>query len=141
MAENNKEELTLSERRRRIFSESFKRKKVQEIETGQSRVCDICRQYQVSATNVHKWVNKYGSMKSKKERLIVETQSDTIQNIELKKRVAELERMVGQKQIVIDFQEKMIDLAEEEYGIDIKKKFETRPSSTSQKTETNIPTR
>lgn len=48
--------------------------------------------------------------------------------------------MVGQKQIVIDFQEKMIDLAEEEYGIDIKKKFETRPSSTSQKTETNIPT-
>ncbi len=140
MAENNKEELTLSERRRRVFSESFKRKKVQEIETGQSRVCDICRQYQLSATNVHKLINKYGSMKSKKERLIVENQSDTIQNIELKKRVAELERIVGQKQIVIDFQEKMIDLAEEEYGIDIKKKLETRPSSTSQKTETNTPT-
>lgn len=140
MAENNKEELTLSERRRRVFSENFKRKKVQEIETGQSRVCNICRQYQVSTTNVHRWIKKYGSMKSKKERLIVETQSDTIQNIELKKRVAELERIVGQKQIVIDFQEKMIDLVEEEYGIDIKKKFETRPSSTSQKTETNTPT-
>ena len=140
MTENNTEKLTLSERRRRIFSEDFKRKKVQEIETGQSRVCDICKQYQVSKTNVHRWISKFGSMRSKKERLIVETQSDTIQNIELKKRVAELERMVGQKQIVIDFQEKMIDLAEEEYGIDIKKKFETRPSSTSQKTETNIPT-
>jgi len=123
MTENNTEKLTLSERRRRIFSEDFKRKKVQEIETGQSRVCDICKQYQVSKTNVHRWISKFGSMRSKKERLIVETQSDTIQNIELKKRVAELERIVGQKQIIIDFQEKMIDLAEEEYGIDIKKKF------------------
>jgi len=141
MTENNTEKLTLSERRRRSFSEDFKRKKVQEIETGQSRVCDICRQYQVSTTNVYRWISKFGSMRSKKERLIVETQSDTIQNIELKKRVAELERIVGQKQIIIDFQEKMIDLAEEEYGIDIKKKYETRPSSISQKTETNTPIR
>ena len=141
MTENNTEKLTLSERRRRIFSEDFKRKKVQEIETGQSRVCDICRQYQVSTTNVYRWISKFGSMRSKKERLIVETQSDTIQNIELKKRVAELERIVGQKQIIIDFQEKMIDLAEEEYGIDIKKKFERRPLSTSQKNETNTPIR
>ncbi|NLE04608.1 MAG: transposase [Crenarchaeota archaeon] len=141
MTENNTEKLTLSERRRRIFSEDFKRKKVQEIETGQSRVCDICKQYQVSKTNVHRWISKFGSMRSKKERLIVETQSDTIQNIELKKRVAELERIVGQKQIIIDFQEKMIDLAEEEYGIDIKKKFERRPLSTSQKNETNTPIR
>ena len=141
MTENNTEKLTLSERRRRSFSEDFKRKKVQEIETGQSRVCDICRQYQVSTTNVYRWISKFGSMRSKKERLIVETQSDTIQNIELKKRVAELERIVGQKQIIIDFQEKMIDLAEEEYGIDIKKKFERRPLSTSQKNETNTPIR
>jgi transposase-like protein len=141
MTENNTEKLTLSERRRRSFSEDFKRKKVQEIETGQSRVCDICRQYQVSTTNVYRWISKFGSMRSKKERLIVETQSDTIQNIELKKRVAELERIVGQKQIIIDFQEKMIDLAEEEYGIDIKKKYEIRPSSISQKTETNTPIR
>jgi transposase-like protein len=141
MTENNTEKLTLSERRRRIFSEDFKRKKVQEIETGQSRVCDICKQYQVSKTNVHRWISKFGSMRSKKERLIVETQSDTIQNIELKKRVAELERIVGQKQIIIDFQEKMIDLAEEEYGIDIKKKLERRPLSTSQKNETNTPIR
>ena len=141
MTENNTEKLTLSERRRRSFSEDFKRKKVQEIETGQSRVCDICRQYQVSITNVYRWISKFGSMRSKKERLIVETQSDTIQNIELKKRVAELERIVGQKQIIIDFQEKMIDLAEEEYGIDIKKKLERRPLSTSQKNETNTPIR
>jgi len=121
MTENNTEKLTLSERRRRSFSENFKRKKVQEIETGQTRVCEICKQYQVSATNVYKWLEKFGNMKSKKERLIVENQSDTVELLALKKRIAELERIVGQKQIMIDYKDKMIELAEEEYGIDIKK--------------------
>jgi hypothetical protein len=64
-------------------------------------------------------------MKDKKERLIIETDSDTRQLLELKKKIAELEQIVGQKQILIDFKDKMIDLAEETYGVDIKKKFST----------------
>jgi hypothetical protein len=74
-------------------------------------------------------------MKEKKERLIVESQSDTIQLLELKKKVAELERVVGQKQLLIDFQQKLIDLAEQEYRIDIKKKFSGEQSSTTGKAE------
>jgi hypothetical protein len=74
-------------------------------------------------------------MKDKKERLVVESESDTRQLIELKKRLSELERIIGQKQIQIDFQDKMIELAEETYGVDIKKKFFTPPSATSGNTE------
>jgi len=59
-------------------------------------------------------------MKNKKERMIVETESDTRQLIALKKRISELEQIIGHKQILIDFQSKMIDLAEETYGVDIK---------------------
>jgi len=62
-------------------------------------------------------------MKKKPERLIVESDSDTKKLLELKKRVAELERIVGQKQIMIDFKDKMIELAEEHYKFDIKKKL------------------
>jgi hypothetical protein len=80
-------------------------------------------------------------MKSKKERLIVENQSDTVELLALKKRIAELERIVGQKQIMIDYKDKMIELAEEEYGIDIKKKCESELSLTSHKTEKNTHTR
>jgi hypothetical protein len=76
-------------------------------------------------------------MKDKKERLIVECQSDTIQLLELKKKVAELERIIGQKQILIDFKDKMIDIAEEEYGVDIKKKYSSKPSIISGNTEKN----
>ena len=128
------EKLTKEERVRRRFSESFKRKKVLEIESGISKISDICRQYQVRRRSIDLWCKKYGSMQQKKERLIVETESDTLKIIELQKRVAELERIVGQKQIEIDFKDKMIDLAEEMYHVDIKKKLSTQPSSGSENT-------
>jgi hypothetical protein len=59
-------------------------------------------------------------------RLIVESESDTVKLIEYQKKIAELERIVGQKQVIIDFQNKVIELAEVEYKIDIKKKLETK---------------
>ncbi|HPO67246.1 MAG TPA: hypothetical protein PK642_02720, partial [Paludibacteraceae bacterium] len=85
-----------------------------------TKVSEICSQYQVASKNVYLWINKFGSMKNKKERMIVETESDTRQLIALKKRISELEQIIGHKQILIDFQSKMIDLAEETYGVDIK---------------------
>ncbi|MCG2687906.1 transposase [Candidatus Parcubacteria bacterium] len=140
MAKREQFKMSLSERRKRVFSDSFKIQKVRELETGKSKVSDICKQYEVAPTNVYRWLNKYGSMKNKKERLIVETDSDTKQLLELKKRVAELERIIGQKQIMIDFKDKMIEIAEETYGVDIKKKFSTQPSTTSGFTESNTDT-
>ena len=89
----------------------------------------------MSYTNVYRWIKKYGSMSKKQERLIVETESDSVKLIELQKKVSELERVIGQKQIEIDFKDKMIDIAEEMYGVDIKKKLCTQPSSTSETTE------
>ncbi|HSO88299.1 MAG TPA: hypothetical protein VLQ91_17225 [Draconibacterium sp.] len=47
---------------------------------------------------------------------------------ELETRIKELEQIVGQKQIKIDFLEKMIDLAREELDIDIKKNSNTQQS-------------
>lgn len=67
-------------------------------------------------------------MSAKKERIIVETESDTKQLLELKRKVAELEQIVGQKQILLEFKDKMIDIAEEMYGVDIKKKLFTQLS-------------
>lgn len=79
---------------------------------------------------------KYGK---EKERLIVETESDTLKIKELQLRIAELERIVGQKQIEIDFKDKMIEIAEEHYGIDIKKKCDPSPSVTSGDTGKTTP--
>lgn len=131
--------MSISERRSRSFSENFKIKKVREIEQGKSKVSEICKQYEISYTSVYNWLQNFGSMKNKIERTVVETESDTQELLALKKKVAELERIVGQKQVLLDFKDKMIDLAEEIYGVDIKKKFSTKPSSTSGSDEKNTP--
>lgn len=135
MARREQFKMTVSERRKRTFSDNFKKEKVLEIETGFTKVSEICRQYEVSPTSVYRWIAIFGIMTKKSERLIVENQSDTVQLLELKKKVAELERIVGQKQLVIDFQDKMIDIAEDLYQVEIKKKFSGELSKLSGKNE------
>jgi transposase len=128
MAKRGQFKMSISERRRRSFSENFKKAKVKELESGATQVDDLCKQYEVSNTSVYKWLRLYGSKGETKEKMIVESLSDTQELLRLKKQVADLERMIGQKQILIDFKDKMIELAEETYGVDIKKKFSTKPS-------------
>ena len=120
--------MTRQERQNRYFSESFKVKKVQEIERGISKIAEICKEYEVSNTAVRKWILKYSTMKKKTEKMVVESKSDTQTIIELKKQIADLERRLGQKQVQLDFKDTMIDLAEDIYKIDIKKKLGTKPS-------------
>jgi transposase len=115
-----------SSRQRRVFSESFKREKVQEVIEKRSTISEISRANEVSPTSVHRWINLYSNSK-KQTRTIVEAKSDTHKILDLQKKIAELERLIGQKQVQLDFQEKMIDLAEETYKVDIKKKFASKP--------------
>lgn len=128
--------MSVAERRRRTFSNQFKQQKVREIETGRTKISEICRQYEVSETSVRRWLCKFGIMeKDKPERMIVESQSDSVQLLELKKEIAELQRIIGQKQLLIDFQNKMIEVAEDHYGIEIKKKHAGLHSDITGKTE------
>ena len=66
MAKIEEFKMSTSERRRRRFSENFKQTKVREIELGKTKVSEISKQYQVTATNVYRWISKYGTMKEKK---------------------------------------------------------------------------
>ena len=116
------------ERQLRTFSDEFKRKKVRELELKITTVTEISRAYEVRPWTIYKWVNKFGNQVMKETRTIVESESDTRKMLEYKQRIAELERTIGQKQLMIDFQKKMIELAEQEYGVDIKKKFEKEQS-------------
>jgi len=117
------------ERRRRTFSEEFKIKKVREIEQKITTIAQVSRQYEVREYSISRWLIKYGKNYMKGVKVIVESESDTGRIATLKARVADLERIIGQKQVQLDFKEKMIELAEEVYGVDIKKKFASTPLS------------
>lgn len=135
------EKMTVKERQNRYFDEEFKRRKVSEIERGITRVSEIKREYQVSESSIYAWICKYSRMRKKQERMVVESMSDTRKITALKEKVKELERIVGQKQIQIDFSDKMIELAEAEYGIDIKKKYSTPRSDGSGQSGKGTPTK
>jgi transposase-like protein len=124
-------------RHTRYFSEGFKKKKVREIENNLTSVSDICKEYSVSRTSVYRWLYKYSSMARKREKQVVEAKSDTKKIQQLEQRIKELERMVGQKQILLEFKDKMIEIAEETYGVDIKKKVGSKLSSGTGSTKKN----
>lgn len=134
MANRSQFKMSIAQRRVRHFSDTIKIQKVREIESGQTKISEIVKEYEVSSTSVRRWIKKFGTMKKKPERLIIEADSDTIELLKLKKEIAELERVIGQKQILIDFKDKMIELAEEHYKVDIKKNFSTQQFSTTGKT-------
>lgn len=107
---------------KRIFSFEVKLDLVKKIENGDLRVLDVSRTYGVSKTAVYKWLRKYSDLYGKETRVIVEHKSISKKNKELQDRVKKLEQALGQKQMRIDYLEKIIDFASERSGEDIEKK-------------------
>jgi len=66
-----------SQRINRYFSESFKRKKVQEIEKNLSTVMEVSKEYEVSKTAIYKWLDKYSLNRKRGVKQVVELMSDT----------------------------------------------------------------
>lgn len=53
---------------------------------------------------------------------------EQIETERLRKRLVELEHMVHRKQMEIDFNEKLIEIASEQMGIDLKEKYGSKPA-------------
>ena len=128
----------LRSRQNRYFSNDIKKKIVRDLEKNLTSVIEVCKVYQVSRTSVYRWVYKYSSMAKKQHKQVVEPKSDTQRIKLLEDKIKELERVVGQKQLLLEFKDKMIEIAESTYGVDIKKKVGSKLSSGSTTTGKNI---
>jgi len=117
---------TSNSERIRTFSVPFKQEKVKEIESKQITVRQISRIYGVSSTAVYKWIMLYGSLQNKKERVVVEKESESYKTEQLLKKVAELEGLLGRKQVEVEYLKKVIDIGSEMVGVDLKKKYESK---------------
>ena len=109
----------------RGFSKSFKEKKVQEILEKRISISEFCRLHDVSRTSVYKWIYKYSPLE-KGTRQVIEMESEAQKTKKLLTEVALLERKLGQKQLELDYLQKVVEIASEELGYDLKKKFEPR---------------
>ncbi len=115
--------LTERERRNRYFSEELRKKIVNDVERKIVTIAKVCSTYQLSRTSVSNWIYRYSAMKKKGQKMVVEAEIDSLRIQELQKKIQELEQAVGQKQVKIDYLEKMIELTEEDLKIKIKKNY------------------
>lgn len=127
-------------RKMRKYSEEFKRELVKLFEQGKYSVCQLERLYGVTNNTIYRWIYKYSTFNEKGYRIIEMKKSQTNKVKELEDRIKELERLLGRKQIEIDYLETMMEVAKEELDIDIKKNFSTarsgKPGSRKKKGDT-----
>lgn len=110
-------------RKVRVFSEAFKKKKIREYLEHKVTVQQISDLYQVSRAAIYLWIYKYSNIEPG-VKTVVQMESEAQKTKYLLNRVAELERIVGQKQLQLDLNEKVFDLLTKELGYDVKKKYE-----------------
>jgi transposase-like protein len=124
---------------RRIFSDALKRDIVEQIEQERIGVFAASREYSVNPASIYNWLNKFSRNLKKGQVIVVEKESEQRKSQELRAKIAELERIIGQKQMEIDFLNKVIEIGSEEVKVDIKKKFGGKLSTGSGSTEDSTP--
>ena len=131
-----KEERVYVKRTQRDYTLTFKLNVVKEIETGESSIVEVCRKYGIQArSTVSTWLRKYGTfdwenqtpstMSKSPEQRILELEAQVKL---LEKQKAQLERqnyITDSKAIIFDM---MIDIAEKEYKIDVRKNLKPAQS-------------
>ena len=118
-------------KKRRHYSESFKQQIVKEYESGSYSVSELSRLYGICGQNIYRWIYKYSIFNKKGYRIVEEHQSAERQVKQLEQRIKDLEAMLGRKQIKLEFLEKMLELASQEFEVDIKKNYSSRLSDGS----------
>ncbi len=82
-----------------------------ELDRNILTIPELCNEYQVSRSSVYKWIYKYSQMRKRENKQVIEPESETRKVLLLKQEVNELQRVIGEKQLKMDFLEKVIELA------------------------------
>ena len=127
-------------RERRVFSEPLKKQIVKDLVNKRVTIQQVMLEHQVSRYSVYRWLYKYSPPHEQKCTLVVQMKSEEQRKYELQQRVADLERIVGQKQLEIDFLNKLLEVGSKELGFDLKKSFSSPPSNGTGTTNTGTPT-
>ncbi len=107
----------------RNFSVEFKKSKVKELSKGIITIKQVCALYNVSRTSVYKWIHLYSETPFG-VKTVVQMDSEQAKTLSCLNRISELERIVGQKQLEIDYLNKLLELVGCEFNMDLKKKGE-----------------
>jgi transposase len=137
----NKEELLeIQSKYNRYFSEDFQKLKVKEITEKKISIKQICELYGVSRTTVYNWIYLHSPHHQRGTNQVIQMESEASKTEYYYQKVAELERTVGQKQMEIDYLNRLITLSSKELSVDLKKNFGHKASNGFVETLNNIVT-
>ena len=131
-----KEERIYTKRTQRDYTLTFKLNVVKEIETGESNTVEVCLKYGIqSRSTISTWLRKYGTFDWENQTSSTMSKSPEQRILELEAQVKLLEKQKAQlerqnyiadsKAIIFDM---MIDIAEKEYKIDVRKNLKPAQS-------------
>lgn len=118
-------------REMRTFSEAVKKQAVKDLLSKHWTIKQVAAYHQTSLTTVYRWLYKYSPHHEQKCTLVVQMESEATKNSNLQSRNAELERIIGQKQLEIDFLNKLFELGSSELGFDLNRSGARKSFSTS----------
>lgn len=113
--------MTVEERRRRRFSEGFRKEQVKLIESGKMTQSAVCRLYQVKWDSVSRWIKKFGKG-NRPAKILITDGKEVDRILELEREKKKLLECIGKQQVTIVYQSELIRLARERLGEDFEKK-------------------
>ena len=122
-------------RKIRQHSDDFKKSIVNSYEKGDFSVIQLEKLYGIRNATIYAWIYKFSRFNEKGCRIVEMKESNQLKLKELTNKVKELEQIIGQKQVTIEYLEKMIELAKTELNIDIKKNYSSPQSDGSKSTK------
>ena len=114
--------MTVEERRRRRFSEEFRKEQVRLIESGQRTIAEVSRLFEVKADSVRRWVKKYG-VNDPFQSVVIQTQAEVNRIKDLEAKTAHLKEVIGEQQVELLYLRECLCLAKERLGADFEKKL------------------
>lgn len=128
-------------RTQKDYSISFKLQVVQEIESGELGRTEACHKYGIQAkSTIREWLRKYGNFdwENQSRQVVAKTPEQKILELEAKVKLLEkqkaraehLAERTDKKVIIFDM---LIDMAEKEYDIQIRKNYKPELSKASKK--------
>jgi hypothetical protein len=99
-------------------------KVVEEVENGLITACAARTLYRIPGkATIAEWIKKYGINESISRKVYIMTREEEMELLRLRKEIKRLERALDDSQVKSLALESLVELAEERYGMDLKKNF------------------
>ena len=118
----------------RTYSSAFKRMIISEIERGEISIESARELYGIGGkTTIQKWMKQFGKEEKISKVVKIQMKNELDELKKLKKEKKELESALAKSQVEIYALEALVEIAKEDYGIDLKKKSGKKRSSSRKK--------